>query len=433
MPEEGALSKSLSGNGKPNGSPVSISEELVSFIKQIDSLSTSLVLDLKVTTTVQEKIAETIAEFLDKHATLLEETENYASYDIERQYTFKYDNLKRQRENAALTLSLLPRSFVVSLVTQFDAYLARLIRALYYTKPELLSRAENSLSFVQLIEFNSIDDAKEYMLDREIERLIHKNYIEQFAWLENTFGVQLRKEFSQIWRDFIEVTERRNLFIHHNGIVSGHYLKVCKEHGIPVDQTVKVGDTLSVSPDYFDSAYVCIFEIGVKLAHRIWRKFKPEELEKADNNLNSITHNLIAIGRYDLAIALLDFATLTLDKYYSDETRRTFVLNRALAYKMNKQENICSLILAKDDWTGSSEKFQLAVAVLSDNFNLAIKLMEKIGPIEAQDISYREWPLFKEIRKTFEFHRTYEKIYNKDFQRVEQVPKTNQQNKPANR
>jgi len=73
------------------------------------------------------------------------------------------------------------------------------------------------------------------------------------------------------------------------------------------------------------------------------------------------------------------------------------------------------------------------VAVLSDNFNLAIKLMEKIGPNEAQDVSYREWPLFKELRKTFEFHRTYEKIYNKDFQRIEQVNKTNPQNKPANR
>jgi hypothetical protein len=93
---------------------------------------------------------------------------------------------------------------------------------------------------------------------------------------------------------------------------------------------------------------------------------------------------------------------------------------------MNKQENICSLILAKDDWTGSRDEFQLAVAVLSDNFNLAIKLMEKIGPSEAQDLCYREWPLFKELRKTFEFHRTYEKIFNKPFGRVELVSKTPQ-------
>jgi len=433
MPEEGAHSKSLSGNGKLNGSQVSIGDEVTAFIKQIDSLSTALALSLKVTTTVQEKISEAIAEFFRKHATLVAETENQASYSIERQHTYKYENLKRQRENAELTLSLLPRSFVISLVTQFDAYLARLIRALYYTKPELLSRSENNLSFVQLIEFDSIDAAKEYMLDREIERLIHMSYAEQFIWLENTFGVHLRKEFSQIWRDFVEVTERRNLFIHRNGVVSDHYLMVCKENGIPIDKSVKVGDTLSISPDYFDSAYLCIYEIGVKLAHRIWRKFKPDELEKADSNLNSITHNLIAMGRYDLAIALLDFAALTLDKYFSEETRRTFVLNRALAYKMNKQENICSLILAKDDWTSNSDKFQLAVAVLSDNFNLAIKLMEKIGPNDSQDISYREWPLFKELRKTFEFHRTYEKIYSKAFQRVEQVHKTSLQSKSVNR
>jgi hypothetical protein len=426
MPDENTLSRSLSGNGKPTGSPVSIGDEVTGFVKQIDSLSTSLVLALKVTTAVQEKISDTISKFFDKHATLLAETENHASYSIERQHTSHYENLKRQRENAELTLSVLPRSFVVSLVTLFDAFLARLIRALYYTKPELLSGTDHNLSFVQLLELNSIDAAKEYVLEREIERVLRKSYAEQFAWLENTFGVQLRKEFSQIWRDFIEVTERRNHFIHRNSVASSHYFTVCKEYGIPVDKTVKVGDILPVSPDYFDAAYVCIYEIGVKLAHRVWRKVKPEELEKADTNLISITHNLIAMGRYDLAIALLDFAMLTLDKYFSDETRRTYVLNRAQAYKWNRQENICSLILTKDDWTGSSDKFQLAVAVLSDNFNLAIKLMEKIGPDEAQDVCYKEWPLFKELRKTFEFHRTYERIFNKSFGRVELVHKSPQ-------
>jgi hypothetical protein len=424
MPEERITSKSLSGNSNPPDSPVSIGEEIAGFIKQIDSLSTSLDLAIKVTTTVHEKISETLASFFEKYAKLISETDSHASYAIEWQHTYKYENLRRQREHAELTLSLLPGSFVVSLVNQFDGYLARLIRALYYAKPELLSGADSSLSFTQLIDFGSIDEAKEYVLDREIERLLHKSYAEQFAWLENAFGVPFRKEFSQIWRDFIEVTERRNHIVHRNGLVSSHYFTVCKEHDIPIDKTVKVGDALPVSHDYFDAAYACIYEIGVKLAHRIWRKLKPEELEKADNSLIATTRNLIVMNRYDLAIALLDFATLTLDKHFSDETRRTLVLSRALAYKTNKQENICSLILAKDDWTASRDEFQLAVAVLSDNFNLAIKLMEKIGPSELQDLSYREWPLFKELRKTFEFHRTYEKIFNKPFGRVELVSKT---------
>ncbi len=426
MLDENAPSGSLSGNGKPTGVPAPIGDEITGFIRQIDSLSTSLVLALKVTAAVQGKISDTISGFFEKHATLLAETEHHASYSIERQHIAQYENLKRQRENAELTLSILPRSFVVSLVTLFDAFMARLIRALYYTKPELLSGAEHSLSFAQLLELNSIDVAKEYVLEREIERLLRMSYAEQFAWLENTFGVQLRKEFSHIWRDFIEVTERRNHFIHRNGIASNHYFTVCQEQGIPVDQTIRVGDILPVSPDYFDAAYVCIYEISVKLGHRIWRKVKPDELDKADNNLIAITHNLIAVGRYDLAIALLDFAMLTLDSHFSDETRRTFVLNRAQAYKWNRQENICSLILTKDDWTASSDKFKLAVAVLSDNFALAIKLMEKIGPDEAQDVCYKEWPLFKELRKTIEFHRTYEKIFNKPFGRVELVHRSPQ-------
>ena len=235
MPEERIPSKSLSGNGKHPGSPVSIGEEIASFINQIDSLSTSLDLAIKVTKTVHEKISETLSRFFDKYAKLLAETESHASYSIEWQHTYKYENLKRQREHAELTLSLLPGSFVVSLVTQFDGYLARLIRALYYAKPELLSGADSNLSFAQLVDFGSIDEAKEYVLDREIGRLLRTSYAEQFAWLENAFGVQFRKELSQIWRDIIEVTERRNHIIHRNGLVSSHNFTGCKEHGIPVD------------------------------------------------------------------------------------------------------------------------------------------------------------------------------------------------------
>jgi hypothetical protein len=427
MAEEKIPLKSESGNGKHNGkhngTVIPIGDEVTAFVKQIDSLCTSLSLAIKVTTTVQEKISEALTKFFDKHATLLAETENQASYSIERQHSSEYENLKRQRENADLTLSILPRSFIVSLVTQLDAFLARLIRALYYTKPELLIGAENNLSFAQLLELNSIDSAKEYILEREVERVLRKSYAEQLAWLENTFDVQLKKEFAVIWPVFIEVTERKNHFIHRNGIISNHYITVCKENGLPVDRMIKVGDTLPVSPDYFDAAYRCIYEMGVKLTHILWRKFKPADLEQADSNLIALSHDLIVMGRYDLAISLLDFAALTLDKYFNEETRRTFILNRAQAYKWNKQENICSLILTKDDWTGSSDKHQLAVAVLSDNFQLAVRLMEKIGPDKAQDVCYKEWPLFRELRKTFDFHRVYEKIYHKGFQRVEQVRK----------
>ncbi len=401
---------------------ISLDDEVTAFVKQIDSLSTSLVLALKVMTTVREKVAESLTQFFDRHGILVEETDDHKSFSITQQHLSKGESLKKQHDHAAQATAILPRSFLVSLVSQFGAYLARLIRALYYMKPDLLDPTANTVSFAKLLDLNSIEAAREYLLEREIDAILRKSPTEQFAWLENRFGVALRKELMS-WSTFIEVTERSRHFVHQNGVISSHYLAVCRELGIPVEDAVSVGDPLPVSPEYFDAAYRSLYEIGVKLAHVLWRKFKPEDLEAADRNLTAITHELIVAEKYNLAISLLDFASLTLKTYCNEEMRRTFIINRAQAYKWNRQENICALILSKDDWVGQNDNFLLSVAVLSDNFKLAARIMEKIGPSEAQEICYVEWPLFKEFRKSFDFLRVYEKIFQKKFVKVEQIPK----------
>jgi len=222
---------------------------------------------------------------------------------------------------------------------------------------------------------------------------------------------------------FIEVRERSNHIVHHNGVISSQYLSVCGEFGARLEKSVAVGDAVRVDAEYFDTAYRALSEMGVKLAHQLWRKFTPEDLEEADKNLIAISHNLIAMEKYRLAITLLDFATVTLQTHFSDTTRRALIINRAQAYKWNRQDNICSLILSKEDWVGNDDRSQLAVAVLSDNFVLAARLMEKIGRDDAQDTGYREWPLFREFRKSPEFHRSYEKIFGKTFIKIEQIPK----------
>lgn len=90
--------------------------------------------------------------------------------------------------------------------------------------------------------------------------------------MENNFKIPLR-EGLEVWAKFIEITERRNLFVHCDGIVSKQYLEVCNKHGFDFSKPLSVGEKLDVVPDYFESAYECLFEVGVKLGHVLWRKF----------------------------------------------------------------------------------------------------------------------------------------------------------------
>ena len=399
-----------------------LGDELTTFIEQIDSLSTSLYLSLKVTTAARERVAESMAKFIDRHATLVQETDDSKSFSVAQQHAAKSAQLKKQCEHVELALSVLPRSFLVSMVTQFDAYFARLIRVLYYTKPELLAASGNTLSFAELVELKSIDAAREFLLEREVEAVLRKSSIEQFTWLENRFGVPLRKDLLS-WHTLLEAIERSHHFVHRNGIISQQYFDVCRALGIPVEGVISIGDMLPASPQYFDSAYRALYEISVKLAHIFWRTLNPEDLEAADRHLLKITQDLIVMEKYRLAIALLDFSALTLKKFSTDESRRLFIINRAQAYKWNKQEKLCSLILSQEEWAGQPDHILLAIAALSDNFTLAATIMERIGAVEAQKISYMESPLFREFRKSVEFHRAYEKVFSTRFMKVEHIPK----------
>ena len=80
---------------------------------------------------------------------------------------------------------LVMQSFIISLISQYDTFLGKLIRALFLIKPETLNVSERNISFSKLREFKTIDDAREYVMGKEIESILRGSHIEQFKWLEN--------------------------------------------------------------------------------------------------------------------------------------------------------------------------------------------------------------------------------------------------------
>ena len=86
-------------------------------------------------------------------------------------------------------------------------------------------------------------------------------------------------------------------------------MKVCQANGVDHGD-VKRGDHLGVSRSYFTRAYEVTFEVGVKLAHVLWRKVRPGERLEADRNLLSIGYELLVEEKYDLARAIHDFGAV---------------------------------------------------------------------------------------------------------------------------
>ena len=360
---------------------------------------------------------EGLKEFLTKECKPYRDGEK-SGYTLEGNQYLRLRKFKNRDQKVGLAQVLVPRALFVSLVSVFDAHIGRLIRYLFKIRPEALNSSANTLTYSQLVEFGTIENARDYVVEKEVETVLRKSHTEQFDWLEAKFGLPLRKDLPA-WTTFIEVTERRNLFVHSNGVVSRQYLEVCKKNSCPILNDLCVGKSLSLKGEYFLAAHECLFEIGVKLSQVLWRKVQPDDIQTADGSLVTVCYELLAEGRYRLARVLLDFATETLPRYSSDEYRLTFIVNRAQAYKWLGDEEKARNILSAEDWTAKANKFKLAQMVLLDDFKAAAEFMRRIGTGEHMDMhSYREWPLFREARKSKEFADAFEEVFKEPLHTV---------------
>ncbi len=325
-------------------------------------------------------------------------------------------NFQRRLRRNGKALQIVPRSLFTSLVSHYDAYIGNLLRALFYVKPEILNSSEHKLSFKDLTSFDSLEAARAAVVEKEVEALLRESHADQFKWMENKFACPLTKDLPS-WPTFVEVTERRNLFVHCNGKVSTQYLSVCKRHGVDCS-SVTLGQELNVDPKYLKLAYSTIVEVGIKLGHVLWRRLNPAEMGKADVSLNNLCLDLIRDEKCQVAQILLDFA-VQFKKFGSETDRKIFIINQAQAYKWSGKDRQAKEILAREDWQASSEKFQLGAAVLNDDFKTAARIMKHIGAGSSPSKGdYKEWPMFKVFRTTSEFSEAFKDVFGEPFSTV---------------
>ncbi|WEJ61869.1 hypothetical protein [Thiomicrorhabdus lithotrophica] len=311
--------------------------------------------------------------------------------------------------NSNLTETL-EKSLYVNIFSAFDQFTGDLISILYHKKPELFNSINKEIKLSEALQFNSLDELRMVVLEKEIETLKRKSYSEQFKEMEKMFSVSLTK--FEDWPHFIENSQRRNLFTHCDGIVSEQYIQICKDIGAPLIKDLSVGSQLEIGASYFNDACERITEVAVMLAQTLWRKMFPEEIEIADNQLHELIFDFLHMEYWGLSIKLSKFAT-TLPNISSEQINRINIVNYAIAlYGSDRKQEAISL-LNKTDWSASTYDFKLAFAVLTDDYQESRKLMLLIGKQGEliSELSYIDWPLFKYFRENKYFLETYEEIY----------------------
>jgi hypothetical protein len=413
MPTTKSRSKALVGQFS-----ITPALELTKFVKGIDALSGTLPSMLKHLISDLDRKTNTYHRFLHSHGKARFRN-GKKTYVIEGKYVSRVEMLRKDVDKSDLSFYAIPEIFFVSLVNRFEAFVAGLLKVIVSMRPEVLHGSSREIKFEDLMNTNSVQEIRDQLIEDRIDSSQREGYEKFFRWIENTFHVEVVKTIPS-WNSFIEIIQRRHLFVHADGQISSQYLAICKRNKVEGISKYKKGERIAMSPEYFHQTYRCLFEVAVKLTHILWRHVRPDQIAESDENITDLTYELLQAEHNNLACRLLDFACLQLESFSKEEVRRRLIINRAQAYKWRGKTGACKKILNEIDWTACNEMFQIAVAVLNDDFTRAAGLMHSIAKTGlVHEHQYADWPLFKKFRKSQIFLKTFKRLYHHPFSREE--------------
>jgi hypothetical protein len=304
----------------------------------------------------------------------------------------------------------LPEVMIIGLVSAYDAFLGKLLKVIFLRNEGMILTSEKTIKFSDLSHFKSIEEARQALIDREIESVLRESHQDHFKWMEGKFGIRLKSDLP-IFPRFIELCERRNLLTHTGGIVSAQYLSNCKSHGVNL-KDVALGSNLTVTPAYYSTAVDVVCEIGIKLCYVLWRKFAKDERENADTSVNEFCYDLIVRRNYATAEAILSFSTKVLSQRGNDRCRRMMLINQANAIRLQKRSGEATKLLDMEDWSAVSDEFKVSVAAVRGDVDEVVILMNKIGLSGNPSAEgYRTWPVFRGMRTNPKFAAAFQSLF----------------------
>ncbi|MEI1280606.1 hypothetical protein V6Z05_19905 [Leptospira venezuelensis] len=306
------------------------------------------------------------------------------------------------------------QAIIITIVSKYDEFFSGVLRVSYEQNPGWLKNVEKKISYKDVMEIVSLEAFKDEIIYKEIESLMRDSHFNQISFIDTKLKLGIIDNFP-FWKDFLEITERRNLFAHTGGTVSSDYINNCKKFNIPINEKIKEDSYLSASDLYIKKSIDIFYELAQRIVQASVRRLFPDSLEEADKSLNNKSVDLLIEERWGLAERMFQFAMNIPEVLVSKgEMKYYFLINLCIALKY--QEKPFEQLLHSIDWTPFHPKYHFAIAVLENKFELAETLMKSPAVREELTEQYcKEWPLLREFRNTEGFLRAFKEIYNKDF------------------
>ena len=107
------------------------------------------------------------------------------------------------------------------LIAEFEGFLRQILDISFQIKPEILMTCQKSITYEELMKFKDIADARQQIIEKEINSIISQDIEEVNKYFDTKFKVKMPQLVN--WRKFTERFYRRNILIHNSGITNKIY------------------------------------------------------------------------------------------------------------------------------------------------------------------------------------------------------------------
>lgn len=334
---------------------------------------------------------------------------------IDEKYFSSLDVVKRQIEKLQHSISHkihIEKAVLFNLISYLEQSLSDISHIILKEHPEILQLNDKSLTFDEIKKFDSLDDAKEFLISQEIEKLLFKPLSDFFDFFEKkVFKIEF-SNLSKFRNELIEIKERRNLLIHNGGIVNSKYLNTVTK-SLQEKFKIKKDKEISLGKNYLNESVNKIELIGLEILFFASIKFQDgEEKENAIWKVNSIIYETFTkkSKNYFLGESLSTFILEKCQKFLTDQQKDYYKLNYWHILKKQKKLDSVATEISEYDTSSKNHIIQLCFYSLTGNFKKACKHI--IPSLNEEDFDleyYEDFPILEGLRKNKEAKKIIEK------------------------
>lgn len=406
MPEEitEPIEKVATATGKP-WSPIFLAQR--TFIYNLDAISEMSNLLIPILKSKDKERRKRIDQLIGPKEERKDGRIKFESYRHAKEFLEHSRKIRRAD-------TMFRQGILISIVSKFDEFIVEILKVAFMSNPNWLKNPDKKITHKELFEISSLEDFKISLIEREIDSLMRDSHCNQIQFLDLKLKLGIEENFSK-WNEFIEITERRNIFAHNGGIANNIYINNCKKFGIIPDAKAKEGTLLTATEEYINKALDNFIELSIRITQATTRRLFDKSYDEADTLLINENVDLLTSRRWQLAEDIFKFALTIPEKLLgTPESKLYFVINLCIALKFAGKEY--KSILHAFKWNPFHPKYLFAVAVLDDNFEEASKLMcNQAVKEKIPEDAFKAWPLLQEFRKTTEFKVAFKDLFGKDF------------------